>query len=602
MPLTRRNLLIGAAVPWWLPEAADAAAQPKKVLRYAFEVAETGLDPVKLSDLYSRSLTPHIFEALYTYDHLARPVKYRPLTADGMPQVSDDFRVWTIKVKPGIYFADDPAFKGKKRELVAQDYVYALKRFADPAHLSPAWSGVEADNYLGLNELHKTALDQKKPFDYDREIEGVRALDRYTVRFTVKKARPRLMETFSASDLFGAVAREVVEFYGDRIDEHPVGTGPFRLVEWRRSSFLAFERNPAFREMFYDAEPASDDVEGQAILAKLRGRRLPMVDRVEISIVEEEQPRWLSFVNDEADFAYRVGYQFVNQAMPNGKVAPNLAKRGIRGHHIVEPASSYYIFNMDDPTVGGYSPEKVALRRAIGLGLDAKLQINYAYSGLGAVAQSAVLPFTSARDPNYRSEYGEYDPARAQALLDLYGYKDRNGDGWREMPDGSPLVLRNSTQAQQRDRKLAEVFDRNMRTLGIRVESLIAQWPENLKAARAGRLQMWSLSISAAGPDAVGIYQLYDSHEIGGQNFARFKLPAVDDMYERLQLLPDGPERLALFREIEKLCLAYMPYKFTLERLSLDMTQPQLVGYRRPVFWQDWWQFVDIDTSLRKAR
>ncbi len=131
---------------------------------------------------------------------------------------------------------------------------------------------------------------------------------------------------------------------------------------------------------------------------------------------------------------------------------------------------------------------------------------------------------------------------------------------------------------------------------------MIAQWPENLKAARAGKLQMWSLSISAAGPDAVGIYQLYDSHEIGGQNFARFKMRAVDALYERLQLLPDGPERLALFREIEKLCLAYMPYKFTLERLSLDMAQPQLVGYRRPVFWQDWWQFVDIDHSLRKAR
>ena len=605
MPLSRRTLLLGAAAPIVLPAAAHAnspAPSQKKVLRYAFEVAETGLDPVRLSDLYSRSLTPHIFEGLYTYDTLARPVKYKPLTADGMPHVSDDFRVWTIKVKPGIFFADDPAFKGKKRELVAQDYVYALKRFADPANLSPAWSGVETDSYLGLNELNKEALDHKKPFDYDREIEGVRALDRYTVRFTVKTPRPRLMETFAGGDLFGAVAREVVEFYGDRINEHPVGTGPFKLVERRRSSFLAFERNPNFREMLYDAEPAADDAEGQAILAKLKGRRLPMVDRVEISIVEEEQPRWLSFVNGEVDFAYRVGYQFVGQAMPNGKVAPNLAKKGIRGYHVVEPASSYYIFNMEDPTVGGYEPAKVALRRAIGLGMDTRLVINYAYTGLGAIAQSAVLPYTSAHDPGYRSEYGEYDPARARALLDLYGYKDVNGDGWREMPDGSPLVLRNSTQADLRSRRIAEAFDRNMRVLGIRVESLVAQWPENLKAARAGRLQMWGLSISAAGPDAVGIYQMYDSHEIGGQNYARFKMPAVDDMYARLQLLPDGPERQALFREIEKLCLAYMPYKFTMERLSLDMAHPQLVGYRRPVFWQDWWQFVDIDNSLRKGR
>ncbi len=602
MPLSRRNLLLGAAAPLVLGTAPAAAAAGQKVLRYAFEVAETSLDPARISDLYSRTITPHIFEGLYRYDHLARPVKFKPLTADGMPQVSADFRVWTVKVKPGIYFADDPAFKGRKRELVAQDYVYSFKRFADPANKSPAWNGMESDHYLGLTELREEALKSKKPFDYDREIEGVRALDRHTVQFALKDPRPRFIETLAGGDLYGAVAREVVEFYGDKVDEHPVGTGPFKLVQWRRSSFLAFERNPDFREMFYDAEPAADDAEGQALLAKLRGRRLPMVDRVEISIIEEEQPRWLSFVNNEADIAYRVGFQFVTQAMPNGKVAPNLAKRGIQGYKATEPAGNYYIFNMDDPMVGGYGADRVALRRAIGLGIDAKTIINYAYNGLGAVAQSPMLPHTSAYDAKERSEFGEYDPARAQALLDLYGYKDRDGDGWREMPDGSPLLLKISTQSDQRSRKISEVMDRNMRTLGIRVTSLVAQWPENLKAVRAGKLQMWSLGLWASGPDAVGVFQLYDSREIGGQNYARFKMPAVDKLYDELQLLPDGPQRSAAFREIEKLALAYMPYKFTLERRAVDMTQPQLIGFRRPIFWNEWWQFVDIDNSLRKAR
>jgi len=602
MPLSRRNLLLGAAAPFVLPAAADAVAAEKKVLRYAFEVAETGLDPARISDIYSRTITPHIFEGLYCYDHLARPVKLRPLTADGMPQVSSDFRVWTVKLRPGIFFPDDPAFKGKRRELVAQDYVYSFKRFADPANLSPAWNGMENDHYLGLTELREAALKSKKPFDYDREIEGVRALDRYTVQFALKDPRPRFIETLAGGDLYGAVAREVVEFYGDKIDEHPVGTGPFRLVQWRRSSFIALERNPEFREMFYDAEPAADDAEGQALLAKFKGRRLPMIDRVEISIIEEEQPRWLSFINNEADVAWRVGFQFVTQAMPNGKVAPNLAKRGIRGYKATEPAGNYYIFNMEDPMVGGYGPDRVALRRAIGLGIDANTIISYAYNGLGAVAQSAMLPHTSAYDTKERSEFGEYDPARAQALLDLYGYKDRDGDGWREMPDGSALVLKINTQSDQRSRKISEVMDRNMRALGIRTTSLVAQWPENLKAVRAGKLQMWSLGIWASGPDAVGVFQLYDSREIGGQNYARFKMPAVDRLYDELQLLPDGPRRAAAFQEIEKLALAYMPYKFVLERRAIDMTQPQLVGFRRPVFWNEWWQFVDIDNSLRSAR
>ena len=138
---------------------AHAQVPAKKVLRYAFEVAETGLDPAKVNDLYSRTLTPHVFEGLYHYDHLSRPIKIKPLTADGEPQVSGDFRVWTIKVKPGIFFADDPAFKGRRRELVAQDYVYAFKRFADPANKSPVWSEVETTRLVGLNELRQVAID-----------------------------------------------------------------------------------------------------------------------------------------------------------------------------------------------------------------------------------------------------------------------------------------------------------------------------------------------------------------------------------------------------------------------------------------------------------
>src|SRR5690242_3178498 len=199
MTIRRRSVVAGAAIGTVLPGLARAAPAPEvrpqagvKVLRYAFEVAETSFDPVKVNDLYSRTVTPHIFEALYAYDHLARPLVIKPLTADGMPEHSDDFRVWTVRIKPGIYFASDPAFKGKRRELVARDYVYAFQRFDDPANKSPVWSSVETQNYVGLSELRQRSIDQKKPFDYDREIEGIRALDRYTVRFVVRESRPRL--------------------------------------------------------------------------------------------------------------------------------------------------------------------------------------------------------------------------------------------------------------------------------------------------------------------------------------------------------------------------------------------------------------------------
>jgi len=354
--------------------------------------------------------------------------------------------------------------------------------------------------------------------------------------------------------------------------------------------------------VLYDAEPAADDAEGQALLARFKGRRLPMVDRVEISIIEEEQPRWLSFVNGEADVAYRVGYQYVTLAMPNGKVAPHLARKGIRGYRIVEPSANFMLFNMEDPTVGGYGPERIALRRGIALGMDAATEINHAYSGQGVVAQSPNVPYTSGFDPGFRSEMGEYNPPRAKGLLDVYGYVDRDGDGWRDMPDGSPLVLRVATQSDARSRKINEVLKKDMDALGIRTSFNVAQWPENLKAARAGKLAMWSLGGYAASSDGQGALARYHGKQIGGQNMARFRLPAFDAIYERMQVLPDGPERDALFDQAKRLAVAYMPYKMKLSRISVDMTQGWVIGYRRPVFWQEWWHYVDIDTSQRPAR
>jgi ABC-type transport system substrate-binding protein len=589
---------LAAALPAAAQAPTPAAARKPKVLRYAFRAAETSIDPVKINDIYSRTLTPHIFESLYRYDPLARPIKIVPLTAAAMPEVSEDFRTWTVRLRPGIYFMNDPAFKGRRRELVAQDYVYTYKRFADPVNRSPIWSGMEADGYVGLTELRKESLDRKKPFDYDREIEGLRALDRYTFQVKLVDPKPRFIENFAGSDLFGAVAREVVEFYGDQVDAHPVGTGPFRLAQWRRSSRIVLERNPDFREMYYDAEPAADDAEGQALVAGFKGRRLPMIDRVEISIIEEDQPRWLSFVNGEADFIERVAFEFINTAMPNGKVAPNLAKRGIRGYQQVEPVTTFMFFNMDNPVVGGYAPADVALRRAIGLGMDLPREARQLRKGQAIVCQSPLIPYTSYYDSTLRTEFGEYDPARANGLLDLYGYLDRDGDGWRERPDGSPLLLEVATQSDQQQRALDELFKKNMDAIGLRTTFKIAQWPENLKAARSGKLMMWPLGTSAAGLDGLGALARYDSTQIGGQNMARFKLPEMDAIYKRLDSIPDGPERERLFMEAIRLAIAYMPYKFHVSRIVTDMSYPQLIGYRRAVFWQEWWHYVDIDESV----
>ncbi len=595
--------LHASAQPKAAPAASEAAApvvKPaapgQKVLRYAFNAGETGFDPARIVDLYSRIVTTHIFEALYTYDHLARPAKIKPLIADGMPEHSADFRTWTVKLKKGIYFADDPAFGGKKREVTAQDFVYAIKRFADPANKSPVVAGVLDQKYIGLAALRDKALKEKKPFDYDTEIEGLRALDRYTIQYKLEEPRPRFIDNLAASDLFGAVAREVVEKYGDAIPAHPVGTGPFKLTQWRRSSLIVLERNPAYREVLYDAEPAAEDAEGQALLAKFKGRRLPMVDRVEVSIIEESQPRWLSFLNEQIDYVNVPG-EFVNQAAPNGKLAPNLARRGVQLYRTLNADAAFTYFNMEDPVLGGYTPERIALRRAIALAMDVEREIRVIRRGQAVPAQSIVVPHTTGYDPQFKSENGDFDPARAKALLDLHGYVDKDGDGWRDQPDGKPLTLEVATQPDQLSRQFDELWKKNLQRIGVRVKFFPGKWPEQLKAARAGKLMLWTLGSSAAGSDGQGSLARLYGPQSGSQNLARFKNAEFDKVYDRMQVIADGPEREELFRQAKLISVAYMPYKITVHRFNNDLVQPWVVGYRRPVFWNDWWQHVDIDLA-----
>lgn len=582
--------------------ATPLHAQPAtpKVLRLASE-SETGFDPARVGDVRSMRITSHIFETLLEFDPLARPVKLRPRTALTMPEPSEDFRVWTLRLKPGIHFTDDPAFRattgGGPRELVAADVAYSLKRLADPATKSPGWSAAEQIGIRGLAALRRDAIEQKKPFDYERAIPGFTLLDRHTLRIELDAGRPRFPQ-WLASAATATVAREVIEAHGELSMQHPVGTGPFRLAEWRRSSRIVLERNPQYRTVLYSAEPAADDLEGQAILARLKGRRLPMVDRVEIDVIDEKQPTWLAFLNGEHDWV-ELPDGFLPVAMPGGRLAPHLAKRGIRADFAVLPSTYYTMFNMDHPLVGGYTPARVALRRAIGLAIDVQREIALLRHGSAVVAQSPVAVHLSGFHPQWKSEMSEYSPAKARALLELYGWRDRDGDGFRESPEGQPFVLEMATQPAQEMRRFDELMKRDMTAIGLRIEFRTAQWPEQYKAARAGKLMLWSVSGRASAPDGIEGLLRYEGKAAGGINLSRFDLPEMNATLARLQALPDGPEREALFDHAKRLTVAWMPYKLRTHLAATALVQPWLVGYRRPLFWNNWFDYVDLEPTRR---
>ena len=591
--------------PAWAQGSAPAAAttgtspsvgQPLKVLRYAFPVAETGFDPAAISDAYSRTVTAGIFEALLAFDYLDRPFRMKPLTAAALPEIADNFTSFTFRIRPGIYFADDPAFKGVRRELVAQDYVYALKRHYDPRFKSPNLYLLENAKILGLSELKREVEAAKQPFPYDREVEGLRALDRYTFRVRLAEPSPRFhQQLMTDSSVFGAVAREVVEFYGDKIAEHPVGTGAFRLAQWRRSSKIVLERNPGFRETFYDETAPADDPRSQAIAKAFKGRRMPMLDRVEISIIEEAQPRWLSFLNRQTDFMDRLPNEFASVAIPNNTLAPNLTKQGILMDRAPLADVAMAFFNNEHPLVGGNAPEKVALRRAIALAYSNEEEVRLVRKGQAIQAQGPIAPSTYGYDPQLKTEMGDHDPARARALLDLYGYVDRDGDGWRDQPNGQPLVLEYATQPDQLSRQSVELWEKQLKAVGIRIVFKVAKWPENLKASRTGKLMMWGVAWLAGSPDGDTFLALGYGPNKGGANHSRFDLAAYNALYIQQNKMPDGPERERVMREATRLLVAYMPYKFNAHRMATDLMHPWVTGYRRNPFIREFWKYVDID-------
>ncbi|WP_177201000.1 ABC transporter substrate-binding protein [Roseateles sp. YR242] len=581
--------------------AGTDSQAPEKVLRFAMRNAETGFDPAYVTDLYSRNVLANIFDAPLRYSYLARPYQLEPAVTDGMPEVLDNATRFVFRIKPGIYFADDEVFKGHKRELTGADLIYTLKRHYDPTVKSGHLYRLEGAGILGMNEVRTEALKGNKPFDYDRAVEGLRLVDRYTVEIRVRHSDPRFIYHF-ADPMLALVAREVVEAYAGHVGEHPVGTNAWVLSQWRRSSLMVLTRNPNFREVYYHEPVPENRPDLAADVKRLQGRRLPMVDRVEVSIIEESQPRWLSYLRKEFDLLDDLPNEFAPVAMPQNKLAPNLVKLGQRAVRYDRADVTMSYFNMEDPVVGGYTADKIALRRAIGLAINVDEQIRLPRRGQAIPAQGIISPGVTGYEKQLKSEMGDFDRARAKALLDLYGYVDKDGDGWRDLPDGSPLVIEYATEPDAQKRQFAELWQKNMTAIGVRIRFKIGKWPENLKAANAGRLQMWGLSWSADIPDGENFLGLAYGPSKGQSNKSRFDLPEYNRLFELQHSMPDGPERLAVMKKMQRMAVAYMPFKAETHRVFTDITQPWVIGYDKNLYQRDFWAYVDIDTDvLRRA-
>jgi ABC-type transport system substrate-binding protein len=572
--------------------ASAFAADPAKVLRIAFPVAETGFDPVRVSDLYSNTVNEAIFERLLTYDYLARPAKLVPMTAEAMPEVSDGGRTYVLHLKRGIYFTPDPAFKGQRRELVAEDYVYSFKRFADPKNRSP-WAFMIEGHIEGLDEQIEAAK-KTGTFDYRATIPGMVALDKYTLRFRLKEVDYLFPYTL-AHVPYGAVAREVVEAYGDDVQAHPVGTGPYVLKEWRRGARIVLEANPDYRKTSWEFQPTGDPWD-KGVVAAMKGKTIPEIGRVEISIIEEDQSRWLAFSRKELDWLGLPATFRQEVFDADNKLKPQWSDQGVTIFKAIDPDISYTFFNFRDPIVGGFSKEKIALRRAIIMGYDLAEEIRVVRKHQAVQAQMPIPYGVVGFSPTYRS-INQYDPVLANKLLDHFGYK-RGPGGYRTLPDGKPLVLRQATGTSAIDREFNELWKKSMDAIGVRMEFQPGKFSDQLKASKACQLMMWAAAWTADYPDGENFMQLLYGPNTGQSNNGCYESKAFDAMYGKARALPaDSPERNRLFLDMSRQMEVDGAWSLHVSRERNQMIRPWVKGYKKHPILNAEFIYMDLDLA-----
>jgi len=547
-----------------------------------------GFDPGYTSDIYSAEVTSSIYECLYTYHYLKRPYEIIPRLADGMPQISKDGLTYTIKIKKGVYFADDACFEeGKGRELKADDFIFAWKRLANIKFLSPNW-WVFDNKIVGLDRFREYTKTCKSQFDvdYSREVEGLQIPDDYTVVIKLIRPWPQFIYIL-AHHPTAPIAKEAIDYYGKDIINHPVGTGPFKLKLWRKSSYIELVKNPNFREEYYPAEGEAGDLE-KGFLDDT-GKKVPLVERLLWLIIEEEQPMWLQFLRGKIDASAIPKDNFGQAISPARDLTEDLKERNIRLVKIYDPDVFYIGFNMEDPELGKNKP----LRQAISYGYNRTREIELFWNNVWEVAYGFIPPVFKSYSDQIKTIGQRYDPEKARQLV-KEARKIHGGD----LPTLKISVGSMDTQRRQ----MAQFYERCLEEIGLDIELEFMDWPVFLEKLNTKSCQIFSLGWMADYPDAENFLQIfYSKNAAPGPNHFNYSSERFDRIYEKVIVMEDCPERTRLYQEAEKIVLEDCPVAFTTHRVRYILLHDWLGNYKAHVYPFGVWRYRKADGAKRAA-
>lgn len=529
-----------------------------------------------------------VFEPLYQYKYLSDIYELEPCLAEAMGEFSPDAMVHTVRIKKNVYFHDDPCFVetgGKGRELVAEDFIYGIKRLADIKVRSTGW-WIFDGKIVGLDEFREKSQEatNEQPLDYATEIPGLKALDRYTLQITLKKPYPQL--TFVLAMPYAVpVPREAVEYYGVELRNHPVGTGPYMLERWDRGLRLRYKKNPTYRTELFPAPEPGVQVSEETL--KSVGEQLPLMPYIEFQVMLESQPMWLSFLRGLID---RSGIPKDNfdMAIEAGNVlSPELQEKGISLH--IQPVMSVFfmIFNMEDEVLG----QNKKLRQAISLAFDSQRRIEVFLNGRGLVATHLIPPGVPGHIENFQNPYQGPDMERAKTLLAEAGFPGG---------EGLPELTLDTTGGDPTSRQMAEMFVNEMAQLGIEINVETNTWPMYLEKLKGKKFQIGSSGWSADYPDAENFLQLlYGPNASPGPNSANYHNERYDQLYEKVSVMLDSTERRAMIREMIEISVEDCPQVYTFFPKSYTLSHQWYYNYRYRDVGQGYLKYHRIDSDQR---
>jgi oligopeptide transport system substrate-binding protein len=582
--LVKLGILASVILAVWLYTKRADKPQNKneKVLYTVNEAPIKGFDPVLSNDLYTTREVAKLYEGLLEYHYLKRPYELVPNLAVAMPTVSEDGCVYTFTIKNGVKFHDNACFPASKgRELVAEDFVYTLKRVADPKVRSP-WFSMLAGRIKGLDAWRSKHIEATQT-DYNEVIAGIQAVDKYTLQFTLTQPWSQFLYIL-AMNFCCVVPQEAVQHYGPSFLNHPVGTGPFILEEFKpQLSKLVYHKNPTFREKFYPSE-ASEDY--QHLLADA-GQKLPLVDKVITHILPEEQPRWLKFQQGQVDVLDISRDNIALEVVQGNKLDAASQAKGIQLILEPEQSTSFFVFNNDHALF----KNNAKLRRAMSLAFDSQRYNELFYNGSAVLAQAIIPSGLAGYQEAYVNSYGKYNLQKAKQLLVEAGYPGGQG-----LPE---ITLDANASTNQRQR--AEFFRKCMERIGVKIRVVPNIFPELLKKMSQKKTMMHAIAWSADYPDAdTFLCLLYKSDQTVGIG-AYFNDPAYNDLYERAVAMKPSSERTALYEQLNQRAAACVPAICAVHQVHPLLYQ----GWVKNVLWADCLygteQYINIDLAQKLA-